>query len=78
VRVRPIWWLNDLFVRPDARGKGAGRGLLEAAGDHARATAAAGLMLETGADNQYAQDLYERHGYARVDPASRFYWLDLQ
>ena len=77
VRVRPIWWLNDLFVRPDGRGIGAGRALLDAAGEHARITGSAGLMLETGADNAYAQGLYERNGYQRVDPDSRFYWLSL-
>lgn len=75
VRAKPIWWLNDLYVRPESRGKGAGRALLDAATGHARATSAAGLVLETLADNTYAQGLYERYGYERLDPASRFYWL---
>lgn len=78
VRVRPIWWLNDLYVQSTSRGAGAGRALLDCAAQHARMTGAAGLMLETGADNTYAQSLYERHGYTRVDPASRFYWLNLK
>jgi len=78
VRARPMWWLNDLYVDPLARGSGAGRALLDSAAQHARMTGAAGLMLETGADNAHAQGLYERHGYARVDPASHFYWLDLE
>lgn len=77
VRARPIWWLNDLFVLPQVRGRGAGRALLDAASGHARATGAAWLMLETGADNAYAQGLYERYGYARLDPGSRFYQLAL-
>lgn len=77
VRARPIWWLNDLFVLAQVRGRGAGRALLDAASDHARATGAACLMLETSADNTYAQGLYERYGYARLDPGSRFYQLVL-
>jgi ribosomal protein S18 acetylase RimI-like enzyme len=77
VRARPIWWLNDLYVLPHGRGRGAGRALLDAASDHARATGAACLMLETGADNAYAQGLYERYGYTRLDPGSRFYQLAL-
>lgn len=77
VKARPIWWLNDLFVLPQVRGRGAGRALLDAASDHARATGAACLMLETGADNAYAQGLYERYGYTRLDPGSRYYQLAL-
>jgi ribosomal protein S18 acetylase RimI-like enzyme len=77
VQARRIWWLNDLFVLPEARGRGAGRALLDAAGAHAQASGAARLMLETGADNAYAQGLYERYGYTRLDPGSRFYQLVL-
>lgn len=78
VRVRPIWWLNDLYVTASSRGLGFGRALLDAAATHARATSAAGLMLETLSENAYAQELYERHGYERLDPGSRFYWLSTE
>jgi ribosomal protein S18 acetylase RimI-like enzyme len=77
VRMRPIWWLNDLFVTAQARGRGAGRALLDAARVHAIATGAAGLMLETGEGNARAQGLYQRYGYQRVDPGSRFYWYPI-
>lgn len=77
VRVRPVWLLNDLYVRPEVRGHGAGRALLDAARVHAQATGAAYLMLETGADNTYAQGLYERYGYTRLDPGQRFYLLPI-
>ncbi len=76
VRVRPVWLLNDLYVVPAQRGIGAGRALLDAASAHARSSGAAYLMLETTADNTYAQALYERYGYSRLDPHSRFYVLD--
>lgn len=78
VQARPVWLLNDLFVRADARGHGAGRRLLDAARDHAVATGAAWLVLETTAENRDAQALYERYGYVRLDPDSRFYRLMLQ
>lgn len=77
VRLRPVWLLNDLYVHPHARGRGAGVALLDAARGHARATAATYLILETGAENTYAQGVYERYGYARMDPGQRFYQLDL-
>lgn len=78
VRVRPVWLLNDLYVQPERRGIGAGRALLDAASQHARDTGAAYLMLETGADNTYAQGVYERYGYHRLDPHSHFYVLETQ
>lgn len=57
--------LNDLYVEPDARRSGAGRGLVTAAVDHARAAGAAGLSLQTGVANQIAQRLYEALGWRR-------------
>jgi len=57
--------LNDLYVEPDARRGGAGRGLVAAAIAHARAAGAAGLSLQTGVGNQAAQRLYERLGWRR-------------
>lgn len=76
VRVRPVWLLNDLYVQPERRGIGAGRALLDAASEHARNTGAAYLMLETTAENTYAQGVYERYGYSRLDPGSHFYVLE--
>jgi ribosomal protein S18 acetylase RimI-like enzyme len=57
--------LNDLFVVPAARRKGAARRLLEAASDFARAQGAASLSLSTGVDNATAQRLYESLGWKR-------------
>ena len=47
--------LNDLFVVPAARRGGAGRALLVAAADFARAQGAASLSLSTGVANAAAQ-----------------------
>lgn len=57
--------LNDLYVEADARRDGVGRGLVEAAVAHGRATGTAGLSLQTGVTNQAAQRLYERLGWRR-------------
>ena len=57
--------LNDLFVVPTARRVGAGRALLVAAADFARAQGAASLSLSTGVNNATAQRLYESLGWTR-------------
>lgn len=61
------WILNDLYVLPEARGHGAGRGLMQAARDLARATGAAELFLQTARGNTVAQQLYETLGWVRDD-----------
>lgn len=58
-----IWVLNDLFVDPAARRTGAGRALLRAAVDHARASGAIRLTLMTAHTNVNAQTLYESEGW---------------
>ncbi|MBB6099967.1 ribosomal protein S18 acetylase RimI-like enzyme [Deinobacterium chartae] len=65
VRVGRVWILNDLYVSPAARGRGAGAALLEAAADFARQDGALGLSLQTAHDNHTAQALYERLGWVR-------------
>lgn len=67
VRMASIWVLNDLFVSPDARRTGAGRALLDAAHEHARATGAIVVVLATGHANTTAQRLYEATGFEQ-DP----------
>ncbi len=61
-----IWILNDLFVKPSARGKGVGNALLDAAKSYARASGARRLDLSTARNNP-AQRLYEAKGYLRDD-----------
>lgn len=55
------WFLDDLFVDPDARGSGAGTALVEAVASRARETGdAATLRWITAADNTAAQRVYDR------------------
>ncbi len=62
------WWiLNDLYVIPEARGKGLASLLLERARTTAVETGAGGLSLETARSNSAAQKLYEGKGWKRDD-----------
>ena len=51
--------MNDLFVPPEARGRGVGRTLIEASADVARERGAAWLEWATAPDNHTAQRLYD-------------------
>jgi GNAT superfamily N-acetyltransferase len=61
----PIFVLNDLFVQPDARVRGAGTALLSAAAEYGRRTGAVRLTLSTELTNATAQRLYEKTGWTR-------------
>src|SRR5882757_117758 len=51
--------MNDLFVAPEARGRGVGRALIEAIADVARERGAAWVEWSTAPDNHTAQRLYD-------------------
>lgn len=65
VRAAPVLDLNDLFVTPKARGRGAGKALLAAACDYGKEAGAVRLTLSTAVDNLMAQSLYEGEGWIR-------------
>ena len=54
--------LEDLFVSPEARGKGAADALIEASASRARANGAPVMTWLTAPDNQRAQAVYNRVG----------------
>ena len=55
------WFLDDLYVDPDARGAGHATALIEHLADLARSTGPAGtLRWITAADNERAQRVYDR------------------
>lgn len=55
------WFLDDLYVDPDARGAGHATALIEHVADLARSTGTAGtLRWITAADNERAQRVYDR------------------
>jgi ribosomal protein S18 acetylase RimI-like enzyme len=55
--------VEDLYVRPAARGEGVGSALLSAAESALAAAGADVVALEAMADNEAARRFYERHGY---------------
>jgi len=65
--------LNDIFVYPDARGKGLGALLLETAKNYATENQLKGLSLETAIDNP-AQYLYERLGWKKDTDFFHYFW----
>ena len=76
VRTGRVWQLNDLYVASPARRQGVGRALLAAARDHAVASGALGLQLETRRSNLAAQRLYAALGWRR-DDSNHVYTLTL-
>ncbi len=59
------WFLEDLFVDPAFRNRGAGSALLRHAERFAHDTHGSRLSLFTARSNRVAQSLYESHGYVR-------------
>ncbi|OIR01179.1 mycothiol acetyltransferase [mine drainage metagenome] len=65
VGMKRCWLLNDLFVAPDARGKGVADALLQTAQQFGAETNSRWLMLQTAVDNYAAQKVYERNGWKK-------------
>lgn len=59
---KPVAVLNDLFVAPEARGRGFGRALIEQAAVYARDAGYVRLQWLTRQDNAAAQGLYDAFG----------------
>ncbi len=57
-------WLEDVFVREDARGDGYGRTLVTAAIERAKSRGCGRIQLETNRNNGAAVKLYESVGFA--------------
>jgi GNAT superfamily N-acetyltransferase len=68
--------MNDLYVKPAARGHGVATALIEACVERAREQGAAGLQWQTEPGNTRAQRLYERVGAERSEWVG--YWLETQ
>jgi ribosomal protein S18 acetylase RimI-like enzyme len=57
-------WLEDLYVREDARGGGVGRTLVEAAVERARARRCRRIQLDVNEQNSEALSLYRSAGFS--------------
>ena len=65
LELAPIFVLYDLFVHPDARGRGVATALLDAARQLGIEAGAARLELSTEHSNSTAQRLYQSLGWVR-------------
>jgi ribosomal protein S18 acetylase RimI-like enzyme len=59
----PVAHLDELYVRPERRGQGLGRELMDAVLADARERGAPGMELVTGEDDTAARGLYESCGF---------------
>jgi len=64
-------WVEELYVRPEHRGRGIGQQLLEAALEVARARGCRTAELEVEASHARAANLYRRAGFRPLD---RIHW----
>jgi GNAT superfamily N-acetyltransferase len=62
--------MKHLYVRPEARGMGLGRALVEVRIADARAMGVKTLLADTFAANPEMPALYDRLGFSRVEPFS--------
>jgi len=62
-------FIDDLYVRPSARGHGIGAALLDAAREGAIARGLRALCVETGLEDHPARSLYARAGYVDSEHA---------
>jgi len=63
-RCGDFWWIQSVYVVPDARRGGVFRALYAAAREQARAAGAVGLRLYVETENQRAQRTYAELGMA--------------
>ncbi|HEY8586833.1 MAG TPA: N-acetyltransferase [Rhodanobacter sp.] len=63
----------SLATQPEARGRGVGAALLDAAAEAARRHGCHAIRLEVRTDNASAIGLYEGHGYRRIGRYAKYY-----
>ncbi len=73
-RMKRLWLLNDLFVKPQYRGMGISTQLMNEAQEHARITNSVGLILETAKDNVIGNHLYPNVGFILDSEHNYYYW----
>jgi ribosomal protein S18 acetylase RimI-like enzyme len=71
---RTLLNIHDLAVRPESRGRGVGRALLEAAQQQACRRDCCKMTLEVRHDNHIARQLYRDFGFDSNHDASYDFW----
>jgi GNAT superfamily N-acetyltransferase len=88
VSFRPSVWyegtvatLDELYVRPDMRGRRHGHAMLEAVCELARERGAESLEINVDGEDVDARRFYERHGFTNTEPGQTepmyYYYRDL-
>jgi GNAT superfamily N-acetyltransferase len=62
--LRTVWLVRDLYVAPEARGRGVARAILTQVAHDARIGGAHRLSLQTDTANVRAIELYARNGFS--------------
>lgn len=70
---RSLGHIITIDILPDARGKGAGRMLMESVEGHFRTRHATAIGLEVAVDNVAAQNFYQHLGYRTTRRIPRYY-----
>jgi len=70
--------IANLAVDPDARGKGVGSALLDAALEQAKRQRTEEVFLEVRSSNLTARQLYESRGFSEVGRRRRYYRLPVE
>jgi ribosomal protein S18 acetylase RimI-like enzyme len=70
-------WLEDLYVRGEAQGKGLGLALTQAAIDRSRARGAKRIQLDVEEENETARALYEKAGFSVKGKRALFLQRDI-
>jgi GNAT superfamily N-acetyltransferase len=64
----PVGLLDELYVAPDFRNRGAGTVLLHFVESEVRRRGAAALEINVDGEDTDARRFYERHGYVNTEP----------
>ncbi len=73
-RMKRLWLLNDLFISPEARGKGLSKQLLMASQNLCRETGACAVSLETEISNTIGNNLYPKMGFELNETHNFYEW----
>lgn len=71
-RMKRLWLLNDLFIRPEERGKSISVSLIEKAKELCKNSNSCGMMLETAKSNIIGNNLYPKTGF-ELDVEHNYY-----